>query len=107
MLPKGCGPWYRAISLILVRTPAERGHAFGVLLQTGGFSRQNSVAVFRLFKPKNRDEHRYYLLPGMGRSNRRQRQFYFRCALVFGFFIAAIIGAIIYLAQRPGPSLFR
>jgi hypothetical protein len=62
--------------------------------------------VFGLFKPKNPDEHRYYLLPGMGRSNRRQRQLYFRCAIVFGLVMAALIGAFIYLLQRPGPSIF-
>jgi hypothetical protein len=63
--------------------------------------------VFGLLKPKNPDAHRYYLLPGMGRSNRRQRQLYFRWALIVGFFIAAIVGAVIYLVQRPGPSIFR
>jgi hypothetical protein len=63
--------------------------------------------VFGLFKPKNPEEHRYYLLPGMGRSNRRQRQLYFRCAIIFGLIVAAIVGALLYLAQRPGPSLFR
>jgi hypothetical protein len=63
--------------------------------------------VFGLFKPKNPEEHRYYLLPGMGRSNRRQRQLYFRCAIVFGIFVALIVGIIIYFAQRPGPSPFR
>jgi hypothetical protein len=63
--------------------------------------------VFGLFKPKNPEEHRYYLLPGMGRSNRRQRQLYFRWALIFGLFVALIVGLVIYVAQRPGPSLFR
>ena len=63
--------------------------------------------VFGLFKPKNPEEHRYYLLPGMGRSNRRQRQIYFRAALVVGFILAAIIGTVIYIAQKPGPGLFR
>ena len=63
--------------------------------------------MFGLFKPKNPDEHRYYLLPGMGRSNRRQRQLYFRCAIVFGLVMAALIGAVIYILQRPGPSIFR
>ena len=45
----------------------------------------------------------------MGRSNRRQRQLYFRAAILFGLIIAAIIGTVIYLAQRPGPppSIFR
>jgi hypothetical protein len=63
--------------------------------------------VFGLFKPKNPEEHRYYLLPGMGRSNRRQRQLYFRWAIVFGLFVALIVGLVIYVAQRPGPSFFR
>jgi hypothetical protein len=67
----------------------------------------NPEQVFGLFKPKNPEEHRYYLLPGMGRSNRRQRQLYFRCAIVFGLFVAAIVGVLIYLSQRPGPSIFR
>lgn len=63
--------------------------------------------VFGLFKPKNPDAHRYYLLPGMGRSNRRQRQLYFRWALAFGLIVAAAVGVLIYFAQRPGPSIFR
>ncbi len=63
--------------------------------------------VFGLFKPKNPEEHRYYLLPGMGKSNRRQRQLYFRWSIAFGVIIATIVGVVIYLAQRPGPSIFR
>ena len=34
---------------------------------------------------KNKEEHRYYLLPGMGRSNRRKRQQFVRWAVVVGF----------------------
>jgi len=63
--------------------------------------------LFGLFKPKNPEEHRYYLLPGMGRSNRRQRQLYLRWSIAFGLIVAGIIGALIYFSQRPGPSLFR
>ncbi len=63
--------------------------------------------MFGLFKPKNPEEHRYYLLPGMGRSNRRQRKLYLRWAIAFGIFVALIIGTLIYIVQRPGPSLFR
>jgi hypothetical protein len=63
--------------------------------------------VFGLFKPKNPEEHRYYLLPGMGKSNRRQRKLYFRWALAVGFFVAAIVGFAIYISQRPGPGIFR
>jgi len=63
--------------------------------------------VFGLFKPKNPEEHRYYLLPGMGKSNRRQRQLYFRVSIIVGVIIAAIVGLVIYFVQRPGPSIFR
>ena len=63
--------------------------------------------MFGLFKPKNPEEHRYYLLPGMGRSNRRQRQLYFRWSIVVGLILATLIGAVIYFSQRPGPSIFR
>jgi hypothetical protein len=65
------------------------------------------LQVFGLFKPKNPEEHRYYLLPGMGRSNRRQRQLYFRWAIVVGLIVAFTIGALIYVIQRPGPGIFR
>jgi len=70
-------------------------------------SRKYAKRVFGLFKPKNPEEHRYYLLPGMGKSNRRQRQLYFRASIIVGVIIAAIVGMIIYFAQRPGPSIFR
>ena len=62
--------------------------------------------VFGLFKPKNREENRYYLLPGMGRSNRRQRQVYLRWAILVGFIVAMVVGTLIYFVQRPGPGLF-
>ena len=43
----------------------------------------------------------------MGKSNRRQRQLYFRASIIVGVIIAAIVGCLIYFAQRPGPSIFR
>lgn len=63
-------------------------------------------AVFGLTKPKNPDEHRYYLLPGMGKANRRKHRAYLKWALVVGFFISGIIALILYLSQRPGPGIF-
>ena len=57
-------------------------------------------------KPKNPEEHRYYLLPGMGKANRRKRALYFRWALFAGIFISFILSALIYILQRPGPPLF-
>jgi len=64
-------------------------------------------SVFRLFKPKNPEEHRYYLLPGMGKANRRKHAVFFRWAIVVGILISLIVGTILYLSQRPGPGLFR
>jgi hypothetical protein len=63
--------------------------------------------VFGLFKPKNPEEHRYYLLPGMGKANRRKRAVYLRWAIGVGLFIGILIGVIIYFVQRPGPGLFQ
>jgi hypothetical protein len=63
--------------------------------------------VLGLFKPKNKAEHRYYLLPGMGKANRRKRALYLRWAIVAGIFISLIVSVVIYFVQRPGPGLFR
>lgn len=63
--------------------------------------------MFGLFKPKNPEEHRYYLLPGMGKANRRKRAVYLRWAIGVGLFIGILIGVIIYFSQRPGPGLFQ
>lgn len=61
--------------------------------------------MFGLFKPKNPEEHRYYLLPGMGRANRRKRALFLRWAIVVGLFISALISGILYLMHRPGPPI--
>ena len=50
---------------------------------------------------KHNPEHRYYLLPGMGRCNRRHRQAVFRWCLVFGVLISLLFGALLYLLNRP------
>ena len=49
---------------------------------------------------KNREEHRYYLLPGMGRSNRRHRQKVFRWVLVFAFIFSLVFGTLLYFLNR-------
>lgn len=92
--------WMRALSVVFLSftTPVLRISVFFALIPH---------LVFGLFKPKNPEEHRYYLLPGMGRSNRRQRQLYFRAAIIVGLIVAGIVGVVIYFAQRPGPPLFR
>jgi hypothetical protein len=62
--------------------------------------------VFGIGKPKSPEEHRYYLLPGMGKANRRKRALYLRWAIGVGLFIALIIGGIIYFTQKPGPKFY-
>lgn len=49
---------------------------------------------------RNPEEHRYYLLPGMGRSNKRHRRRVHMAAVAFGAVIAALFGGLIYLLNR-------
>lgn len=56
----------------------------------------------RIFRRKrNSGEHRYYLLPGMGRSNRRFRKKTHVAAVIVGIIASALIGTAIYFIQRP------
>jgi hypothetical protein len=57
-------------------------------------------------KNKNGEEHRYYLLPGMGRANRQKRQQIFWWSIIAGLVFSAIFAAILYVANRRGPSIF-
>ncbi len=49
---------------------------------------------------RNREDHRYYLLPGMGRSNRRHRHRIHVAAVIFGAIIAAVFGCLLYFLDR-------
>jgi len=49
---------------------------------------------------KNKEEHRYYLLPGMGRSNRRRHQQFVRWAIIVGIFVSALFAYLLYLLSR-------
>lgn len=49
---------------------------------------------------RHREDHRYYLLPGMGRSNRRHRRRMHWVAIVFGALISALFGALLYYLNR-------
>jgi len=51
-------------------------------------------------RKRNREEHRYYLLPGMGRSNKRHRRRVHLAAIAFGAVVAALFGGLIYLLNR-------
>lgn len=64
-----------------------------------------ATIVLGFGKPKNPEEHRYYLLPGMGKANRRKHALHFKWAIVVGIIISLVIGLVIYIAQRPGPAL--
>ncbi len=49
---------------------------------------------------KNKEEHRYYLLPGMGRSNRRRHQQFVRWAIVVGTLASAGFAYLLYLLSQ-------
>jgi high-affinity Fe2+/Pb2+ permease len=50
-------------------------------------------------RKRNREAHRYYLLPGMGRSNRRHRRKVHVAAIVFGAVISLLFGVALYWLQ--------
>ncbi|MBI2948717.1 MAG: hypothetical protein HYY23_13840 [Verrucomicrobia bacterium] len=56
--------------------------------------------VFR--SRRNKEEHRYYLLPGMGRSNRRRHAQFVRWAIAVGLIVSALFGLFLYFLNRPG-----
>jgi len=76
-------------------------HAIGVVRTPGG-RQAGSLPVRCLpFTPmfgthKKRGDHRYYLLPGMGRSNRRHRRRVHRAAVFFGILVSALFAALLY-----------
>ena len=60
---------------------------------------RNVKAVF--WKKRNKEEHRYYLLPGMGKANRRKHRQYFHSALVVGVLVSLILCSLLYYFSRP------
>ncbi|MCL5095958.1 MAG: hypothetical protein M1608_00180 [Candidatus Omnitrophica bacterium] len=53
-----------------------------------------------MFRAKKEKEHRYYLLPGMGRSNRRHRRLVFRWSLAVGVIFSLFFAALLYFLNR-------
>jgi high-affinity Fe2+/Pb2+ permease len=49
---------------------------------------------------RNKEEHRYYLLPGMGRSNRRRHQQFFKWGIIVGLLASAVFGYLLYLLSQ-------
>lgn len=50
-----------------------------------------------LWTRRNKEEHRYYLLPGMGRSNRRRHRQFLIASLIVGGVVSAGIAIALYL----------
>jgi hypothetical protein len=57
-------------------------------------------------KNKNGEEHRYYLLPGMGRANREKHARLFWVSIVAGLIFGILFAGVLYLLNRRGPPLF-
>lgn len=56
-----------------------------------------AVGLPRMFWAKrNREEHRYYLLPGMGRSNRRKHRQLLYWSVVVGLLVSALFAYLLY-----------
>lgn len=45
---------------------------------------------------RNRDAHRYYLLPGMGRSNRRKHREFLYWSILVGLLASALFAYLLY-----------
>jgi hypothetical protein len=50
-----------------------------------------------IWTKRNRDEHRYYLLPGMGRSNRRQHKVILIWSVIVGVLVSGLFAGFLYL----------
>ena len=51
-------------------------------------------------KPKNHEEHRYYLLPGQGRGARKKHFQQLFAAIVVGCVFSAILGLLLWQLNR-------
>jgi hypothetical protein len=58
-----------------------------------------NLAMFGLRK-RNREQHRYYLLPGMGKCNKRRYKQWVRRSFIVGIIVSAIFGYLIYHFNR-------
>jgi hypothetical protein len=57
-----------------------------------------------MFKSRrDREDERYYLLPGMGRGQRRHRRWALFYAILVGLAASALLGLLIYLANVRRP----
>ena len=89
----------------LAKTPrlAKRGCFFGVNRILFAPLSVRPAHMFGFGKKRSSEggeEHRYYLLPGMGRSNRRRHKLVFLWSILAGVAGSGLIGVIIWLINR-------
>ena len=53
-----------------------------------------------LSRKRDREQNRYYLLPGMGRSNRLHRALVYKWAVFAGFILALLFSGLLYYINR-------
>lgn len=56
--------------------------------------------MFGRKRKRDRDKHRYYLLPGMGKCNRRKHDYFFRISVIVGLIASAVVAFVLYLANQ-------
>jgi len=66
-----------------------------------GLNKKHGSDPAMFWTRKQKEEHRYYLLPGMGRSNRRRHQQFVRWAIVVGLLASAGFAYLLYLLSQP------
>lgn len=71
---------------------------WGATVFGGSLARRLEPTVFG--SKKHREDRRYYLLPGMGRSNRKRHVQLLRWSLAIGAIVSAIFGYVLYLVNR-------
>jgi hypothetical protein len=61
-----------------------------------------ALKISQMFWPeKDREEQRFYLLPGMGgRARRRKEKLILRWSIAAGLLVSAIVACILYLLSR-------
>ena len=96
--------WLSALLLELIarRGAARSGSAdvrlpkpSGLTITTGANQRP-----LMFWTRKSKEEHRYYLLPGMGRSNRRRHKQFLRWSIAVGLIASAAFAYLLYLLSQ-------
>lgn len=61
---------------------------------------QPQVIADMLRSRRNKEEHRYYLLPGMGRSNRRRHREFLMWSIIVGVVVSGLFAYLLYILSR-------